>query len=254
MKPEKIYAAIAEIEKDYFPGPTKTTEYDQTYLDSIAENEGSIKIVFDRAHFKVISISANLEAISGYTYEEWTENNMLLAFTEFMSGDDNFLFSWVKSADLILEKAGSLLNYKAVFCGVSVKHKLGNTIRTLWRYLPVEVGENHLVITAIISVDDVTHLMKSDAHWGRTVYGNLKKPKYHHIHSKENVDVFSDIISEREKEVLRLIAQGMESKEIGKTLFISVNTVDNHRRNMIAKTGVRDTTALVQICRMCGII
>ena len=171
MKPEKIYKAIKEIEKDYFPESTKTARYDQTYLDSLAENEGSVKIVFDRVNFKVISISANLEAISGYTYEEWTENNMLLAFTEFMSGENNFLFSWVKSADLIFEKTGSLLNYKAVFCGISVKHKLGNIIRTLWRYLPIEVGENSLVITAIISIDDVTHLLKTDAYWGRTVYG-----------------------------------------------------------------------------------
>jgi DNA-binding CsgD family transcriptional regulator len=37
-------------------------------------------------------------------------------------------------------------------------------------------------------------------------------------------------------------------------LFISSHTVDNHRRNMIAKTGAKDTTALIQICKMVGII
>jgi DNA-binding CsgD family transcriptional regulator len=46
----------------------------------------------------------------------------------------------------------------------------------------------------------------------------------------------------------------MESKEVGKILFISSHTVDNHRRNMISRTGARDTTALIQICRMSGII
>jgi DNA-binding NarL/FixJ family response regulator len=42
----------------------------------------------------------------------------------------------------------------------------------------------------------------------------------------------------------------METKEIAETLFISLNTVDNHRSNMILQTGARDTTALVQLCKM----
>jgi DNA-binding CsgD family transcriptional regulator len=63
-----------------------------------------------------------------------------------------------------------------------------------------------------------------------------------------------DILTDREIETLRLLAEGKESKEIGKILYISSHTVDNHRRNMINRLGVRDTTGLVQICRMTGII
>jgi DNA-binding CsgD family transcriptional regulator len=37
-------------------------------------------------------------------------------------------------------------------------------------------------------------------------------------------------------------------------LFISPNTVNNHRQNMLNRLGVRDTTALVQLCKTCGII
>jgi DNA-binding NarL/FixJ family response regulator len=55
-------------------------------------------------------------------------------------------------------------------------------------------------------------------------------------------------------EVLRMIAEGKESKEIAESLFISLYTVDNHRRNMLARTGARDMTALIQICQMVGII
>jgi DNA-binding CsgD family transcriptional regulator len=61
-------------------------------------------------------------------------------------------------------------------------------------------------------------------------------------------------LTDREKEMVRLLAQGKESKEIGSLLLISPHTVDNHRRNMINKIGVRDTTGLIQICRMVGII
>jgi DNA-binding CsgD family transcriptional regulator len=62
------------------------------------------------------------------------------------------------------------------------------------------------------------------------------------------------MVSERERAVLKLIAQGKDAVEIGKELFISPNTVNNHRQNMLNRLGVKDATALVQICRMCGII
>ena len=42
-------------------------------------------------------------------------------------------------------------------------------------------------------------------------------------------------LTEREREVLRLVARGMPNKEIGLTLFISENTVKNHVRNILDK-------------------
>jgi len=42
-------------------------------------------------------------------------------------------------------------------------------------------------------------------------------------------------ITERELEVLRLVAQGLNNREIGKQLFISENTVKNHVRNILEK-------------------
>lgn len=255
MKPAKIYVAIKkELEKYFSSELINVQNYDQTYLDKIADNEGSVKILLDRANFKVLTISSNVEALTGYSYEEWIENDMFLMFTVFISGEDNFIFTWIKSANLILETAGSLLNYKAAFCGMSMTHKLGHTIHTLWRFLPIEVTDDFMIKTAIISIDDISHLMKGNAYWGRSVFGELPKPQYCYIHSKENIHVFHDILSDREKEVLRNIARGLDSKEIAKLLFISPNTVDNHRRNMLNRTGSRDTTSLIQICRMCMII
>jgi len=44
------------------------------------------------------------------------------------------------------------------------------------------------------------------------------------------------VLSKRETEVLGLISQGLNSKSIAERLFISVNTVNNHRQNILAKT------------------
>lgn len=255
MKPDKIYDALKDIMKDYFPEPLDISSYDQTYLNELGKNENSIKIVLDRVNLKVLNVSDNVEDITGHSYEDWMKDDYLFTFSTFMSENHNFLLSWMESAALVYEKAnGNLLNYKSAFCGMKFNHKLGYTLRSIWRYSPIEIFENTLHKTAIISIDNVTHLMKGNAYWGRTSFGEPDKPQYHHFHSKENLHVFQDIISDREKEVLKLIAKGWDSKEIGESLFISSNTVNNHRRNMITRIGARDSTALVQLCRMCGII
>lgn len=63
-----------------------------------------------------------------------------------------------------------------------------------------------------------------------------------------------EMISAREKEILCLIREGKVSKEIADILHISINTVDNHRRNMLQRTGLKDTTALVYISELTGIL
>mgnify|MGYP001600961152 FL=1 len=53
-------------------------------------------------------------------------------------------------------------------------------------------------------------------------------------------------LTEREREVLRLISQGRCAKEIAQTLGLSVRTVDAHCRNLMAKCGVHSAVALAR--------
>ena len=54
-----------------------------------------------------------------------------------------------------------------------------------------------------------------------------------------------DLLSKREKEVLRLIFDGCTNKEIANKLFISFETVKSHRKHILSKTGSKNTAALV---------
>jgi two-component system, NarL family, nitrate/nitrite response regulator NarL len=55
------------------------------------------------------------------------------------------------------------------------------------------------------------------------------------------------IISSREKEVLKLIADGLTSPQIADKLFISLHTVDSHRKNLLTKFNVNNTASLIKL-------
>jgi two-component system, NarL family, nitrate/nitrite response regulator NarL len=52
------------------------------------------------------------------------------------------------------------------------------------------------------------------------------------------------LLTEREKQIVQLVAQGYRNKEIGETLFISEQTVKNHLHNIFDKLGVSDRLEL----------
>lgn len=61
-------------------------------------------------------------------------------------------------------------------------------------------------------------------------------------------------ISRREKEVLSLISDGKRRKEIADDLFISINTVNNHRRNILEKLQVSNSIEAVKLATKYGVI
>ncbi|MFP5318189.1 MAG: response regulator [Acidimicrobiia bacterium] len=61
-------------------------------------------------------------------------------------------------------------------------------------------------------------------------------------------------LSERELEVLRLVALGMTNAEIAERLFVSVRTVETHRAHIHQKLNVRSRAELVRLARDAGVL
>ncbi|WP_346238775.1 response regulator transcription factor [Niabella insulamsoli] len=54
-------------------------------------------------------------------------------------------------------------------------------------------------------------------------------------------------LTKREKEILKMIAGGKTSQQIADTLFLSLFTVETHRRNLLHKAGVKNVAELIKI-------
>jgi DNA-binding NarL/FixJ family response regulator len=53
-------------------------------------------------------------------------------------------------------------------------------------------------------------------------------------------------LTTREREVLKLIAEGLSNKDIADRLFVSVRTVEHHRANIMKKLDIKSTASLVK--------
>lgn len=61
-------------------------------------------------------------------------------------------------------------------------------------------------------------------------------------------------ITDREKDVIRLIAEGLNSAEIAEKLFISPHTVDSHRKKILSKLNVKNSAGVIRFGIQTGII
>ncbi len=64
----------------------------------------------------------------------------------------------------------------------------------------------------------------------------------------------AQLLTEREREVLVLLARGLSSKEVGQALNISPRTAETHRANLMHKLGVKSVAVLVQVAMREGIL
>ena len=76
-----------------------------------------------------------------------------------------------------------------------------------------------------------------------TIMKSLVSPKA----SEKKSTTLLPKISRREKEVLQLIVQEHTTQEIATELFISLKTVESHRRSLLTKMNVRNTAGLVRV-------
>lgn len=68
------------------------------------------------------------------------------------------------------------------------------------------------------------------------------------------VSKITEELTEREKEIIKLLAEGMTNKQIGDELYISPRTVDSHRTNLMKKLNINNVASLIRFAFKNGLI
>jgi|GEM_PF-3727335 len=104
----------------------------------------------------------------------------------------------------------------------------------------------------LLIIKDLGPLIKDEGAWWAEFCINGAEKFYFHQDQKKFIK--GSILSDREREILLLIREGNETKQIAHKLSISPHTVDKHRKNMLESTGAKDISTLIQLCEMGKII
>ena len=127
-------------------------------------------------------------------------------------------------------------------------------MRTLFIKQRILVANETQPVLSFLEIEDITAIYKSDYVWGRLIAKDEQQFICRAFFQAGTKNEYADILSARELEILKLATEQKKNTEISELLGISKNTVERHRKNMIARIGVTDMTALMHICKLAQVL
>ncbi len=126
------------------------------------------------------------------------------------------------------------------------RHKKGHYIKVLRQSRILDIDSNGRILSNITYLTDISFLDTSNHIFWELRTDDNRKLLHVENSIKKNI---SSIFTEREKQILKLLNQGLTSKEISQKLGTSHTTVDTQRRKLLKKTGCKNTTSLLEYAR-----
>lgn len=169
-----------------------------------------------------------------------------------MANEDDTTFSWVEQIlndDCTLSQSGQLFSKHHD----SIERKLGELKKLFLQYYPQKDNNNELN-SVIIELYRTEEELQSHC----LIEDNLFTPAVRRLESKQKQSLAQqsvnmneatelpkvDLLSEREKEIVACVAKGLSNKEIAEYLFLSINTVTTHRRNIAKKLSIHSSAGI----------
>lgn len=97
----------------------------------------------------------------------------------------------------------------------------------------------------------IESLGKGEPYYARQVTDLMIKSYQKHRIFDSPLDIE---MSEREKDIIRLIADGLSTIEIGEKLFLSTHTISTHRKNILSKLNVKNSAGVIRYGIQTGIV
>jgi DNA-binding CsgD family transcriptional regulator len=199
---------------------------------------------------KYLYVSENVTTVSGFDIDKIYSGGIEY-LSEFYHPDDVEKFPFIFRA--LADKISRLRADEILKCKLSYDYRVrflndnGNYNRILQDNIPLVVDDQRNIVYGVIVITNISLFKKTDSINYKVVsYTNEDQPLtiLEGVVGKDTIEK----ISGREKEVIRLTANGLTEKEIADKLSISIQTVKSHRKNLIRRTGVKNSAELIKYC------
>jgi len=99
-----------------------------------------------------------------------------------------------------------------------------------------------------------TNILAGKTHLSPSVCGNVVLGYLSYPNSNEKPSSSSDLLTTREREVLKLIAEGSRNKDVAEYLSISLKTVEKHRSNLMKKLNIHNASGITTYAIKNGLV
>jgi len=238
---EKIWKEIAQHKS---PGELKLEVELYKKLLNIFQVGDYYYMIFNPPEMKIEYASESITNLTGYSPQEFTlELLMEIIHPEDLPNFINFEATVTQFwRDLAPEQ---VMKYKSRY-DYRIRKKDKTFIRILQQIVTIQSDSDGAVLRTFVVHTDISHLKPSNR-MVLSFIGLDGEPSYIDIQPVQKLTRHEDILTRRENEILKLLAQNLTSKEIATILHISVATVSTHRRNMLSKTETNSVLQLVQL-------
>ena len=220
-------------------------------LEHIALVENSSLTIYDIFQKRYVFVRNRFRELIDYDDEKAAEEGYSFFFRLMHPDDISFVLdTCIRAIEFMMEvPAEQRKNFKTVF-EFRLRNNHGKYIRFIQQMVNLELdlkGNMWLILILM----DVNPNQQDDKLLLRSTM-NMKTGKVYQFTEVGNEK--QSQLSKREIEILGLIAKGLASKEIAEQLYLSVNTVNNHRQRIIEKMDVNNTSEALTYAMRIGII
>ncbi len=218
-------------------------------FDEFDQMKERIICLINLTNLQYFFVSKNISDVLGYPSETFKKQGLRMAFKILPLSHLTLpltLVRWIKKAS----KSPSSRIDKFYMNGLSMKHKSGKKLLFFMQVDTIAYSPAGYPAITLCSFREISHLLKSKEYWVRFMNG---EQPLGFVRSSDKGKFHTDLFTAREKEVLNLLIDH-SSEEIARRLNITSGTIIKHRKNMLLKTGAKDTTALIQLCKMSKVL
>lgn len=196
------------------------------------------------------TITKSCEQMTGFPAEQHIEDGIPFLLDIYQKEDFGIYNTHIYANNAeILQSTPQSQHQELVFSyNFRITNKQKKVVKVYQRNAYITSKETGLPLYSVGFVTDITPI-KSDTVMQHTVErhtitdsGVQVQPLLHRFYYPNEED---QVLSKREKEILCLMAEGFNSKELAVRLHVSEHTIINHRKNMLKKTNTKNIAELV---------
>jgi len=219
-------------------------------LQKLSELGNSGTSIFDLSKREIIFYSTNFGALLGYNPEDYSDLGQQF-FAEKINPEDALKCSLVGVSALKIFNHFSKedkFNHKLV-SEYRMLNAQNQYTRLVEQYQILELDENGQIWLMLTIVDISPNQSENEPSKSQLL--NFKTGKIIPLDIDEKAQIE---LTKRETEILKLVKEGMLSKEISNKLSISVHTVNTHRQRFLEKLGAQNSVEAVLFASKYGLI